>query len=213
MSSCRIFCVCLGLVPVLASVAADRSAAAGAPGAGGAGGGGGAAAGAGGAPPSEASIGRWFDSPAYPYKVKLDAVANCRGGGGEKSGGAAVPTKLVGFTVTVGSKIGLLWVFSRDVTLESRGVILQSLPARKPEIPGCAPALQSKQLKTGDSARGVVVFEVPATFAGQPGDSVVLVYKATRWGGAPRVEIPVPACLGSCAQPGHTEKGAGKRRR
>jgi hypothetical protein len=45
---------------------------------------------------------------------------------------------------------------------------------------------------------GFALFEVPKRFRTKTDDPIVLSYKPTRWGGARRVEVPLPECLDAC---------------
>lgn len=131
------------------------------------------------------------------YKLRYEGIQRC---GSNES----LP-HLFGFAIRVAPKVGKLFVAPRDVSLVLGGVILEpvpidtSSPVRKPPAK-CAPLLLEQELRAGQSARGYVLFELPASFlsAQKP---LALVYKPTRWGGAPRAAIDVPACLADCAPP------------
>jgi hypothetical protein len=103
----------------------------------------------------------------------------------------------MGVAVRARAKADELFLTPRDFTLERGGVIVASRHVGPPTLPRCLPLLPAKQLRAKESVRGFVLFEVPAAFRG--GDvPVVLAYRPTRWGGARRVELPLPSCLDTC---------------
>ena len=103
---------------------------------------------------------------------------------------------LLALSVDVFAKYDELLVASRDVKLESAGIILDS--EINPTVDArCGALLRPRQLKQGQIASGVVLFSVPPEFDTR---SVVVSYRATRWGGAPRLEVTLPASAFSVAQ-------------
>lgn len=110
--------------------------------------------------------------------------------------GGTAPAR-VAFTVHVIAGAGEIFVSPRDVTLEAGGVILQTMVAPGPLGNRCGSVLTPRRLSARQSMKGLVVFEVSPEFkAGQT--SLTLVYRPTRWGGAGRLEVKVPACLEAC---------------
>lgn len=119
----------------------------------------------------------------------------------------------IGFAIRARSKADKVFVTPRDFTLEKGGVILQARHVDPPRLPRCSPLLKHAQLRARQAARGYVLFEVPASFRGGPEAApLLLAYKPTRWGGAKRVELSVPACLEACPAPPAAPRPAGRRR-
>jgi len=147
----------------------------------------------------EADLGDWIE--AFPYKFKVTGIKRCGGG----AAGAADKSYRLGIRVQVFSKYDELLVASRDVTLESGGIILQSDLDPKPS-PGCSPLLEAKQLRNSQTLGGVVTFTIPEEFDAR---KAVVVYRATRWGGAPRVEFKIPDCFDACD--GKRPRGAARK--
>ncbi len=141
------------------------------------------------APPNEVpaaagDLGSWADSSSYRFKVS----GSKRCSPAPASGGTEAEL-LLGLSVEILAKYDELWVASRDIKLESGGIILDS-EADPKVTAGCAPLLRTQQLEQKRSASGVVVFKVPPEF---DTSSVLVSYRATRWGGAPRLEVRLPA--------------------
>jgi hypothetical protein len=132
-----------------------------------------------------ADVGSWADSPSYRFKVSdrkrcTEPAA---------AAGAAGSRQWLALSVEVFAKYDGLLVASRDVKLESGGIILASEAAPKVTA-ACGTLLRPRQLKRGETASGLVLFVVPPEF---DTPAAVVSYQATRWGGAPRLEIKLPA--------------------
>jgi len=128
----------------------------------------------------------------FSYRLKASRFQRCPKDEGP-TGGAEPGSFLLGVTVHVRAKFDELLVAARDFTLEKDGVILSTEIDPKPC--GGSALLKPRQLKRGQVASGVVVFRVPQS-AFVP--SATLAYRATRWGGAPRAALAVPACWPDC---------------
>src|SRR5262249_54248186 len=100
--------------------------------------------------------------------------------------------------VAVGARGDSLLATPRDVTLERAGVILQAVFVNPPTLSGCIPGLPIKQLRGEELARGFALFDVPEGFRKNGSGPFTLAYRPTRWGGAKRAEIEIPACLDMC---------------
>jgi hypothetical protein len=127
------------------------------------------------------SAGEWLDGRIYRFR--LEATRRCAP--------ATNPDSLrIGVVVRVESKMNELLVASRDVKLQSGGIILDSVVIAKAPA-GCAPLLGPSSLRAGKATAGAVIFDVPPEMvsANQP---VRVVYQPTRWGGAHRVEAALP---------------------
>lgn len=132
-------------------------------------------------PSPRGDMGVWADSSSYRFRV---------------SGNKRCAGDLLALSVDVFAKYDELLVAGRDVKLESAGIILDG--EIHPKVGArCGALLRPQQLKQGQTASGVVLFAVPPEFDTR---SVVVSYKATRWGGAPRLEVALPASTFSVAQ-------------
>lgn len=149
------------------------------------------------------TLGLWMEGNIY--RLKAEDVRRCHADA-VAAGAPAAPMRL-GVRVHITSKLESLLVAPRDLTLESEGVIFQAKVSDKP-IPGCAPLLVPRELRWGKTASGIAVFELPAGFKFDV-KGPTLAYQPTRWGGAKRTEVRLPACFPDCAKP---EKPRGKRR-
>lgn len=128
-----------------------------------------------------ASKGTWLEGNIYRFR--LDDVRKCPPP--TVAGGVRI-----GAVVRVASKVDEVFVASRDVKLESGGVILDSAFLTKAPD-GCGPLLAPKSIRAGKTNNGVVVFDIPPGF--NPEHSPVkITYQPTRWGGAKRVEALLP---------------------
>jgi hypothetical protein len=129
-----------------------------------------------------ASKGGWLEGNIYRFR--LDDVRTC-------ARPAPPAVARIGVVVRVTSKLDELMVAPRDVKLESGGVILESAISPKTSA-ACAPLLAPKSLRAGNSADGVVVFDIPPGFNPEH-RPVKVTYQPTRWGGAKRVDAVLPA--------------------
>ena len=148
--------------------------------------------------PPELTDDGWVD--VFSYRMKASRFQRCPQGG--RAGAEAEPASmLLGVVVQVRAKYDELLVASRDFTLEKDGVILST--EIDPEPCGGVPLLQPRQLKSGQVATGLVVFRVPqAAFVA----AATLAYRATRWGGAPRAALSIPACWPGCSSAAVAER-------
>ena len=89
--------------------------------------------------------------------------------------------------IEVFSKYDDFWVAGKDVELDKDGVIIEAERQVKPSAE-CAPLLEQKRLKHDETSTGYVVFQVPdeAFVLGAK-----IAFEPTRWGGAPRSQIPI----------------------
>ncbi|HEY3499998.1 MAG TPA: hypothetical protein VGK73_35155 [Polyangiaceae bacterium] len=118
------------------------------------------------------------------YEFRVQSLGRC----GKPSPGKQ---PVVAASVQVNAKGSDFFVAPRDVSLEKDGVIFASLPHEK--LPqGCGSALAPVQLRPAGSASGVVGFELPADVDAK---GAKLVYKPTRWGGAPPAVVTLPDAL------------------
>ena len=165
--------------------------------------------------------GRWSENQLY--KFRLERVAAC---GATSAGAASAPrpgpdrvSQFKGETSWVGALFSLeakghLFASPRDLELRRGGVILNAAQFQEPPA-GCAPLLLPRDLRAGDRLRGFALFEVPKRFRTEIEDPIVFSYRPTRWGGARRVEVPIPECFDACPEPSAavaTGKTAGRSR-
>jgi hypothetical protein len=135
------------------------------------------------------------------YELRFEEIRTC-----SPPGPPAVPGKpatqriWVGAAIQARARINELFVTARDFSLERGGVIVQARHVDPPELPRCKPLLPAKQLSAQQSTRGFVLFELPPSFR-TGSEPLVLAYRPTRWGGGPRAEFRIPACLDSCPKP------------
>ncbi|MES1164442.1 MAG: hypothetical protein ABUR63_01690 [Verrucomicrobiota bacterium] len=138
-------------------------------------------------------VGSWLEGNIY--KLKVESMRWC-GAGKRVPEPSATAVMHLGVRVVITAKIDQLFVTARDVTLESEGVIFQGKVLGTPPA-GCGPLLPQRQLRAGQNVGGVVVFELPADFKADP-RGPALAFQPTRWGGAKRTELRLPACLADC---------------
>lgn len=139
------------------------------------------------------------------YRLKVEDVRRCRSNGTANDVDAGIMR--LGVRVQIASKLDSLIFAPRDLTLESEGVVFQAKLVDKPTV-GCAPVLGRNELRRGKSAIGIAVFDVPSNFKFDA-RGPTLAYQPTRWGGAKRTEVRLPACFPDC---GTSEMPRGKRR-
>ncbi len=149
-------------------------------------------------PPPEIAVGAWAETAMYRFRVA--AVRDCGRGPATQAATFAGEARRLGARVEISARTSEVSVSPRDLTIESGGVVFRGLlPAQAPKPPaGCAPLLAQPGLRRGETATGVVLFEVPADFTFAPGN-VALAYRPTRWGGAAQVQVALPDCLPTCA--------------
>ena len=145
------------------------------------------------APRSAAVLGEWVEGKTLRFRV--DAIRSC----GVSSTAVGTALARVAFTVQIIAGPGEIFVSPRDVTLEAGGVILQTVIAPGPLGNHCGNVLMPKRLPARQSMKGRVVFEVSPEFKAGKTD-LILAYRPTRWGGAGRLEVKVPACLEACKE-------------
>ena len=160
-----------------------------------------------------ATLGQWIDGGLVRFRV--DAITSCGPAGGRHADAPArpgtgtphapgptasrQPATLLAFSLRFVAGAGEVFVSPRDVTLESGGVILQTTPPTVSLVARCAPALTARRLPARQTARGTVLFEISPEFRAGQG-SMELVYRPTRWGGAGRLSVRIPACLDNCKE-------------
>jgi hypothetical protein len=139
-----------------------------------------------------AALSEWLEASLYQFKAST--IQACPASA-SSNGGVPAPnaSPRLGINVQIRAKVDSLLASPRDVTLEREGVILQ---AELNPNSTCGTPLPTKQLRRGESALGLVLFDLPdANFA----QGSVLRFKPTRWGGAPAVAVEIPKCLSDCA--------------
>jgi len=150
--------------------------------------------------------GRWSENRLY--KFRIERVAPC-GETSPRPGATPRPginrvSQFRGETSWVGALFSLeardhLFGSPRDLELRRGGVVLNAAQFKEPP-PGCAPLALPRDLRAGDSLRGYALFEVPKGFRTKTEDPIVFSYRPTRWGGARRVEVPIPECFDACPE-------------
>jgi hypothetical protein len=137
------------------------------------------------------SIGPPLETPMYQFKVQ--EVKRCEAAAPQTD--AAPSPLLIGLRVQVTAKVDQLPAFGRDITLEGGGVVYRSA---LPSPPGsrCTPLLGPKQLHANQDVSGFAVFTIPADVNLR---GLTIAFQPTRWGGAPRVQMPLPG-LGPAAR-------------
>jgi hypothetical protein len=145
--------------------------------------------------PLDAGLGAWIESAAYKFKVSgvtpcaIPAPARSASNDGAAESVPVDRPQRIGVTVHVAAKFDEFFVSDRDVTIEKDGVIIQPEVHPTPSA-GCSPLLEPKALRHDQLASGVVVFQVEDEAFVR---SSTIAYQPTRWGGAPRVQVPVAA--------------------
>jgi hypothetical protein len=134
----------------------------------------------------ELKVGSFVETSAYKFKVHN--VVRCA----DPAATEKVPEDRrvrVAAKVEVFSKYDQFWVSGKDVELAKDGVIIDSERQVKPSAE-CTPLLEQKRLAHDETSTGYVVFQVPdeAFVRG-----AAVAFEPTRWGGAPRAEIPIAA--------------------
>jgi hypothetical protein len=132
----------------------------------------------------ELKVGSFVETSAY--KIRVHHVVRCA----DPAATDKVPNDRrvrVAAKVEIFSKYDDFFVSAKDVELDKGGVIIQSERQVKPSAE-CTPLLEQKRLAHDQTATGYVVFQVPdeAFVRG-----AVVAFEPTRWGGAPRAEIPI----------------------
>jgi hypothetical protein len=162
---------------------------------------------AGAEPARPLASGDWSENTKY--KFRFDGIEAC-GAATQPLGPSRSPsgpagqfrgeTSWVGARITIHAKVPELIISARDIELSRGGVILRSRYIDPPVLARCQPLLPTKQLLPDENIEGFAVFEVPKSFReNKQGKPIVLSYRPTRWGGAKRVEIPIPDCFDACA--------------
>lgn len=142
-----------------------------------------------------AAIGSWLEGNGFRFRV--DAIRDC-GQPAPDAGSASLHLLAVEIRIVAGQKE--VFVSPRDVTLESGGVILQVENRAAPVGKSCGLQWTAQRLPPRRTLRGVLLFAVPPDFNAS-GRDPILAYRPTRWGGAGRLEVRLPGCLGHCARP------------
>lgn len=143
-----------------------------------------------------AEIGTWLEGNGFRFRV--DSIRECGQQPAAGAGSASLHLLALEIRIVAGQKE--VFVSPRDVTLESGGVILEVENRAASVGKSCGPQWTAQRLSPRRSLRGVLLFAVPPDF-GASGRDPILAYRPTRWGGAGRLEVRVPACLGHCAPP------------
>jgi hypothetical protein len=141
------------------------------------------------------AIGIWLEGNGFRFRV--DAIRDC-GQLVRDAGSASLHLLAAEIRIVAGQKE--VFVSPRDATLESGGVILQVEKRAAAVGKSCGPQWTAQRLSPRRALRGVLLFAVPPDF-GASGRDPILAYRPTRWGGAGRLEVRVPGCLGHCAPP------------
>ena len=157
--------------------------------------------------PAIVGAGKWSEHRLYRFRIERVAACGAPsrplgpaqhpavGGSGQFRG----ETSWVGAFLSIEAKQPALFVSPRDLEMRRGGVILNARHINQPLLPGCQPLLPARQMRAGESLGGFALFEVPRSFRTTTDDPIVLSYQPTRWGGARRVEVPIPECLDACA--------------
>jgi hypothetical protein len=148
----------------------------------------------------ELKVGSFVETSAYKFKVHH--VVRCADPGATEN----VPEDRrvrVAAKVEVFSKYDDFFVAGKDVELDKDGVIIQSERQVKPSAE-CTPLFEQKRLAHDETSTGYVVFQVPDEAFVRGAN---IEFEPTRWGGAPRAEIPSAAkdFAGSSATPRATK--------
>jgi hypothetical protein len=134
------------------------------------------------------------------YDLTFERLYRCgsaaAGGATSRGGGEKI---WIGAAVAAYAKTKNFFLNARDFTLEKGGLVLEARHVNPPALPRCLPLLQPRQLDASKTARGFVLFEVPAHLKAD-GVPLVLAYRPTRFGGARRVEFRIPACFDECPE-------------
>lgn len=134
----------------------------------------------------ELKVGALVETSAYKFKVHH--VVRCA----DPAATEKVPEDRrvrVAAKVEIFSKYDDFLVQGKDVELDKDGVIIDSERNVKPSA-NCTPLLEQARLKHDETTTGYVVFQVPdeAFVRG-----AAIAFEPTRWGGAPRTQIPIGA--------------------
>lgn len=143
-----------------------------------------------------AAIGSWLEGNGFRFRV--EAIRDCGQQPARDTRSASLHLLAVEIRIVAGQKD--VFVSPRDVTLESGGVILQVENRVAPVGKSCGPQWTAQRLSPRRTLHGVLLFAVPPDFSAS-GRDPILAYRPTRWGGAGRLEVRVPGCLGHCAPP------------
>jgi len=106
------------------------------------------------------------------------------------SGGAPNPAarNVVAAEVEIVAKTKLA-VNPRDLVLGKGGILFNASIDPKRELPGCTPLLKLSLLKAKQSAKGYVLFDLPAWGPGSNLNELNLVYHPARFGGSAQVHV------------------------
>jgi hypothetical protein len=77
----------------------------------------------------------------------------------------------------------------RDVSIGTRGIVFNGSVDQKRKLEGCEPRLPIGTLRSKETARGFVVFDVPLVGPGSDLAAMTLSYQPTRFGGAGQVRV------------------------
>jgi len=106
------------------------------------------------------------------------------------SGGAPNPAarNVVAAEVEIVAKTKLT-VNPRDLMLGKGGITFNASVDPKRELAGCTPLLKLSWLKTRESAKGYVLFDLPASGPGSSLNELNLVYHPARFGGSVQLHV------------------------
>lgn len=144
--------------------------------------------------------GEWIENTSY--RLRLETIASC----GEAPARPGVG--IVSLKIRYEARIRDVFFSPRDLRMQRGGVILEPEPVRPCNLErGCCVQLPAQRLRKGQRIEGSVLFAVPNSFRAMS-KPIALAYQPTRWGGAARVEIHLPACLDTCDDAQAAEKRA-----
>jgi hypothetical protein len=151
-----------------------------------------------------AQPGEWIDGGSFRFRV--DEIVDC--------GDRSTPShRLLAFKLRIVAGAREIFVSPHDITLEASSVILQTEHSDLALAKRCEPRLTAQRLSSRKQVAASAIFAVSPEFAATAAPLLLLVYRPTRWGGAGRLEVQVPACLAHCAhqQPAAVEPRPGAK--
>jgi len=135
------------------------------------------------------------------YELFFDGIKKCDPTADSSTAGRV----WMGAAIRARAKVNEFFVTAQDFTLEKGGIAVTARHVNPPGLPNCLPLLQPASLRAKQTARGFVLFEVPARLRTKDAP-LTLAYRPRRWGGARRVEFVIPPCLDACDAPVADEK-------
>lgn len=125
------------------------------------------------------AIGERLEGDIYYFKVLATRVCDVAG-------------KVAGVEIELEAKEQLA-VSPRDVVIGKGGIAFNASQDLQRKLPACSPLLRISTLKSGQVARGFVLFDLPSP----PANDLQLIYQPTRWGGAGYVTTPLTSWSGA----------------